>query len=382
MFDTLLQLPLFQGLAQEDFTNILGKVKLSFTKHKAGEVIVKAGDTCSQLIFVLKGEISSCTSSANTSYSFTEYFQAPYVIEPQSLFGMSTSYVSTYTAQTETHTVSISKAFVMSELFKYDIFRLNYMNIISNRARPVQKATGLITNMAQFEAQTEKAASESKVAKDAKAKETKEEKEKREKYEKHLKKAEELIAAGNHKDAVTALGQARLYAKPQDQKKIDEMLEQQKKAMNRGSLFELMEEPPAPQQLRSQPPAATAQQPQPAPHCPPQSQASGPAGGQIPDKQQIMWPPQQPAQRPAPHQAPPQPQYAGQRPMSRQLPPQPAYAEQQISYRQEQEQNPEDLYPYYQRGQEVPTYRPEDYEEYPDFPQSMLEPNVSHYQSI
>ena len=32
--------PLFQGLAQEDFTNILGKVKLSFTKHKAGEVIV------------------------------------------------------------------------------------------------------------------------------------------------------------------------------------------------------------------------------------------------------------------------------------------------------------------------------------------------------
>ena len=120
MFDTLLQLPLFQGLAQEDFTNILGKVKLSFTKHKAGEVIVKAGDTCSQLIFVLKGEISSCTSSANTSYSSTEYFQAPYVIEPQSLFGMSTSYVSAYTAQTETHTVSIS---------------LNYMNIISNRAQ-------------------------------------------------------------------------------------------------------------------------------------------------------------------------------------------------------------------------------------------------------
>ena len=135
MFDTLLQLPLFQGLAQEDFTNILEKVKLNFTKHKAGEVIVKAGDTCSQLIFVLKGEVSSYTSSTDTSYCFTEYFQAPYVIEPQSLFGMTTSYVSTYAAQTETHTVSISKAFVMSELFKYDIFRLNYMNIISSRVQ-------------------------------------------------------------------------------------------------------------------------------------------------------------------------------------------------------------------------------------------------------
>ena len=106
-------------------------------------------------------------------------------------------------------------------------------------ARPIQKAVGLITNMAQFEVQAEKAASESKAAKDAKAKETKEEKERREKYEKHLKKAEELIAAKNHKDAVTALSQARLHAKPQDQKKIDEMMEQQKKAMNKGSLFEL-----------------------------------------------------------------------------------------------------------------------------------------------
>ena len=96
---------------------------------------MKAGDTCSQLIFVLKGEVSSYTSSADASYSFTEYYQAPYVIEPQSLFGMNTSYVSTHTAQTETHTVSISKAFAMSELFRYDIFRLNYMNIISNRAQ-------------------------------------------------------------------------------------------------------------------------------------------------------------------------------------------------------------------------------------------------------
>ena len=112
-------------------------------------------------------------------------------------------------------------------------------------ARPIQKTTGLISNMAQFEAQfeaqAEKAASESKAAKETKAKETKEEKEKREKYEKHFKKAEELIAAKNHKEAVTALGQARLYAKPQDQKKIDEMVAEQTKAMNKGRLFELME---------------------------------------------------------------------------------------------------------------------------------------------
>ena len=135
MYDTLLQLPLFQGLSQEDFTNILGKVKLNFTKHKAGETILKRGDSCNQLVFILKGEVAVSTSSANASYSITEYLQAPHLIEPQSMFGMNTSYTSTYVAETETHTVDISKNFVLNELFGYDIFRLNYMNIISNRSQ-------------------------------------------------------------------------------------------------------------------------------------------------------------------------------------------------------------------------------------------------------
>ena len=135
MFDTLLQLPLFQGLAQEDFTRILEKVKLHFTKHKPGELLLKEGTSCHELVFVLKGEVASSTSSVDSSYSFTEYFPAPYLIEAYSMFGMKTHYASTYRAKTEAHTVSISKAFVMKELFNYEIFRLNYMNIVSNRTQ-------------------------------------------------------------------------------------------------------------------------------------------------------------------------------------------------------------------------------------------------------
>ena len=266
-------------------------------------------------------------------------------------------------------------------------------------ARPIQKAAGLITNMAQFEAQADEAAANSKAAKEEKAKETKEEKEKREKYEKYLKKAEELIAAGKHSEAVTALGQARLHAKPQDQKKIDGMVEEQKKAMNKGSLFELMDEPAPQPQQQPQPMAATAQQPQQPqaqpqpqpmaapvqqPPYPPQPQAPRPMAGQPqqpmtvqPPQQPSMWAPQQPPQRPVP----PRPQYAGQQPMASQAP-QPSYGRQHDAYWQEQVQQREDLNPYYLTGQEEPTYRPEDYEEYPDFPQSMLEPRVSHYQTV
>lgn len=135
MFSTLLQLPLFQGLCHEDFTNILDKVKLHFMKHKVGEKIIQSGSPCEQLCFLLKGKISMITSSQDDLYTVIEQIEAPYLIEPYSLFGMNTSYTSSYIAHTAIHTVSISKSFVLSNLFHYDIFRLNYMNIISNRAQ-------------------------------------------------------------------------------------------------------------------------------------------------------------------------------------------------------------------------------------------------------
>ena len=247
-------------------------------------------------------------------------------------------------------------------------------------ARPIQKTSGLISNMAQFEAQAEKVASESKAAKETKAKETKEEKEKREKYEKHFKKAEELIAAKNHKEAVTALGQARLYAKPQDQKKIDEMVAEQTKAMNKGSLFELMEElAPQPQQPQAQSSAAPLQQPRQAPQYPPHPQAQRPSA--VPPQQQNMWPPQQPPQEPAQYYQPqPQP-YMGQQPVPQQAP-QSVHGGYHGTHWQELAQHPEELVPHYHAGEDEPNYRPEDYEEYPDFPQSMLENHVSQYQAV
>ena len=139
MFDTLLQLPLFQGLAHEDFTNILGKVKLHFTKHKAGSVLATADDDCTQLIFILKGEVAMQTTERHGTYSLIEYLQAPALLEPQSMFGMHTRHASTYTvASDEVHAVSISKDFVLKELWQYDIFRLNFTNIISNRAQSLK----------------------------------------------------------------------------------------------------------------------------------------------------------------------------------------------------------------------------------------------------
>lgn len=254
--------------------------------------------------------------------------------------------------------------------------------------QPVRKTMGLISNMVEFEMQADKAAANSKAAKDAKSKETKAEKEKREKYEKHMKKAEELIVAKNHKDAVTALQQARMYAAADKQKEVDEKIDEQKKAMNQGSLFDMMDtasvQQPAPQPQNVVPQPVQQATPQPVQQTiQPQTPRQMPAQPQQP----VMRPAQQPmSQRPV--QQPAQPLYGGQpqygAPQSRY--PMPGAGQQQPHHpqgeipmfpHQEQVSMPEDYEQAYFHN-DGPTYRPEDYEEYPDFPQHMLEPNYSH----
>lgn len=139
MFSTLLQLPLFQGLSQEDFTNILGKVKLHFSKHKAGETIIKANDRCHELVFLLQGELAATTVSDDKSFSFVEIFYSSSLLEPHSLFGLEARYRSTYTAHTDANTVSVDKSYIMKELFKYEIFRINYVNNICNKLQTFYK---------------------------------------------------------------------------------------------------------------------------------------------------------------------------------------------------------------------------------------------------
>ena len=215
-------------------------------------------------------------------------------------------------------------------------------------AQPVRKAMGLISNMVEFEKQTDIAAANSKAAKDAKSKESKEEKEKREKYDRLIKKAEEMITSRKHRDAINALQQARIYATTENQKSIDEKIAEQKKALSQGSLFDMMDDTPEPQQqpIRQMPSQPMQQRivGQTQPQCGGQPQYAVPQQGGYPQqntaRQQSRYP-------------------------QNGIPMLPV---------QEQPYMTEDTGPAY-INDDIPSYRPEDYDEYPDFPQHMLESN-------
>ena len=138
-------------------------------------------------------------------------------------------------------------------------------------AQPLQKTAGLLTNMAEYERQADKAAADSKGAKAQKEKESKEVKEKKEKYDKHMKKADDLEAAGDIEAAILSLQQAKLHATEKDQKKVDDKIVALKAQQSQGSLFEM---PPTDKPKAEVPKEAvqapTQPEPQPAQAIPPQ----------------------------------------------------------------------------------------------------------------
>ena len=135
MYDNLLLLPLFQGLSKNDLTTIIEKVKFHFLQYKEGEIFIHQGESCQQLCFLLSGQITIETADPKHAFSLSEVMEGPYIIEPQSLFGMQPNYTATYRAATPVSVLTIDKHFIFSELNNYEIFQLNYLNILSSRCQ-------------------------------------------------------------------------------------------------------------------------------------------------------------------------------------------------------------------------------------------------------
>ena len=135
MYDKLLKLPLFQGLCEKDFTFILEKIKLNFYKHNERHVIATPKSQCDKLYFIIDGKVEALYSDDEKRYTIQEYIKGPNVIEPYSLFGMFPHFSATYTTEDDTNIMTIDKSFIITRLMKFEIFNLNFLNILSNRAQ-------------------------------------------------------------------------------------------------------------------------------------------------------------------------------------------------------------------------------------------------------
>lgn len=135
MFEKLLNLPLFQGLSRNDLTQILEKVKFRFRNLKVGELLQQQGEPCTDMVFLMNGEAYVKTEMKEHGMTFYESCRAPLIIQPERLFGLHPVYSHSFIAKTEISSMEIEKGIVLSDLFNYDIFRLNFFNVLCTRAQ-------------------------------------------------------------------------------------------------------------------------------------------------------------------------------------------------------------------------------------------------------
>lgn len=138
IYDTLLGLPLFQGLSKTEFEEVLEKVRFEFRTIIKGQTFIKAGMPCSKFVFILNGSVLSSRTTQNGTLTFSETIDTPFLIEPHSLFGIQPAFTRQYTAKENSSLLIIDKQYLYSELYKYEICRMNLMNILSGRIQNLE----------------------------------------------------------------------------------------------------------------------------------------------------------------------------------------------------------------------------------------------------
>ena len=138
LYDSLQSSPLFQGLTSDNLLQIIGQTKFSFHKITAGDTIKDEGEKCNRLALVTSGQAKSIAHADDHGYSIEENVAAPYMLQPECVFGLHTHYTRTFIATKTCDTVEIDKNDLMRISDEFIIFRMNLINYISALS---QKAT-------------------------------------------------------------------------------------------------------------------------------------------------------------------------------------------------------------------------------------------------
>lgn len=135
IFTTLRQLPLLKGASQTKLAEMVGRMKLHFFKASEGDVIIKPGQACTSLIFVLSGSVRLTMTGGDGTFEISQTLESPQLISPDCLFGYDTSYPCRVEAMTPASFMEINKEDFRRMLAMDTVFLFNYLNSVCTGAQ-------------------------------------------------------------------------------------------------------------------------------------------------------------------------------------------------------------------------------------------------------
>lgn len=135
LHDRLLELPLFQGMSRNDLRQVIDDIKFRSISYLKGKTIVSENEPCDRLFFLVNGVISTTCHADDNGYAITETFSAPDILQPERIFGLTQRYTRTFKSVTDTAFICITKQDVLALSDRYEIFRLNLLNIVCTQSQ-------------------------------------------------------------------------------------------------------------------------------------------------------------------------------------------------------------------------------------------------------
>lgn len=135
MFDFLMELPLFQGVSRQVLSDVIGSAKFHFLKYPAGETIIRKGEPCTHLTFIIGGKVRAEITNHSGRFTVLQTLEAPAILSPEFMFGKHTDYPATVTALDDVSVLKLSKADYMTILETDRVFLFNYLNVLAVNAQ-------------------------------------------------------------------------------------------------------------------------------------------------------------------------------------------------------------------------------------------------------
>ena len=135
MYENLMTLPLFKGVSYNRVSEIVGKTRLGFLKYLPGDPLVRVGEPCTSIKFIITGSVRLTIHNVSDRFRVMQTLNAPSVISPDFLFGRDTLYPADGVAIDTVSVMQIAKSDFISLLHEDEIILFNYLNILSTNAQ-------------------------------------------------------------------------------------------------------------------------------------------------------------------------------------------------------------------------------------------------------
>ena len=135
IYQLMMNLPLFNGAGFNKMSEILAFSHFTFKRHEHGDVIIRTGEVCDSIIFILKGRVRSTITTNDARVAVSQTLQAPDILSPDFLFGLNTESPATVVADGYAATAWLGKSDYLRILNTDNIFLFNFLNRLSKDAQ-------------------------------------------------------------------------------------------------------------------------------------------------------------------------------------------------------------------------------------------------------